>query len=186
MTRYLSCVLVCTALTSGAVNSQTAPRWLLGRDSRLTFIAIQQGAAFEGRFADFRADVQFDGDQLDTSRLTVTVETASVDTQYVDRDELLRASEFFNVVQWPEARFEARSFTALGGDDYEAAGQLTIRDQTHPLAVPFTFSVNGERAQLVGEVVIPRLRYGVGQGEWADITAIGADVRVRFSLELLR
>jgi len=177
---------MCAALAAAAANSQTAPRWLVGRDSQLTFIAIQQGAAFEGRFTDFTADIQFAGNQLDTSHLIVTVETTSVDTQYRDRDELLRTPEFFSVMRWPEARFEARRFTALGGDDYEAAGQLTIRDQTHALTVPFTFSADAQSAELSGEVVVPRLLYGIGQGEWADTTAIGADVRVRFSLKLLR
>jgi len=166
--------------------AQTAPRWLAGRDSTLTFIATQQGAAFEGQFETFEADVQFAPDQLDASRIAVTVDTGSVNTRHADRDEALRAPEFFNVMRWPQARFEATEFLALGNDQFQASGQLTIRDQSHPINVPFTFRTTGDGAEMAGEVVVPRLIYGVGQGEWADTTWIGANVRVLFTLKLLR
>jgi polyisoprenoid-binding protein YceI len=186
MIRQLRLLLSFTPFLAFAVNAQTAPRWLIGNDSTLSFIAIQQGAAFEGRFEDFEGEIQFAADQLATSHLLVTVDTGSVDTDYAERDDVLRAAEFFDVMRWPEARFEARSFRALGGDAYEASGELTLRDQTHPLTVPFSFQDEGDQARLTGEVVVPRLRFGIGQGEWADTTWIGADVRVRFALTLLR
>jgi len=166
--------------------AQTAPRWLAGRDSTLTFIATQQGAAFEGQFEQFEADIQFAPDQLDSSSIVVTVDTGSVNTRYADRDEALRAPEFFNVMRWPEARFEATEFVALGNDQFQASGQLTIRDQSHPINVPFTFRTVDGGAEMTGEVVVPRLLYGVGQGEWADTTWIGANVRVLFRVKLLR
>lgn len=171
---------------SHAVGAQTAPRWLVGRDSTLTFIATQQGAAFEGRFQEFDAEVRFAPDQVEASLIAVTVDTGSVDTLNTERDEALRAPEFFDVMRWPEAEFRATEFQALGNDDFQATGTLTIRDQTQPIVVPFSFRETGNGAELTGEVNVPRLSFGVGQGEWADTTWIGANVRVLFRISLLR
>ena len=74
----------------------------------------------------------------------------------------------------------------MGGDAQEASGELTLRAQSNPLVVPFSFVTDGKNARLTGEVVVPRLRFGVGQGEWADTIWIGPNVEVRFTLSLLR
>ena len=186
MRRSLGVLVAGASLLTAVAHAQAPPRWIVMDDSTLTFIAIQQRAAFEGRFEKFQAVIEFAADQLATSHFLVTVDTGSVNTDYADRDEVLRDAPFFDVMRWPEARFEARSFRALGGDAYEASGELTLRDQSHPLVVPFSFVTDGEHAQLTGEVVVPRLRFGIGQGEWADTTWIGPDVTVRFTLDLLR
>jgi len=179
------CAIV-ALVASGFAAAQTAPRWFVGNGSTLTFIAIQEGAAFEGRFNEFDIDIQFAPDQLAASHLTVAVDTGSVDTMLSARDEALRAPEFFDVIQWPVARFEANSFTALGGSSYQASGLLTIRDQSHPVEIPFEYIDTPAGATLSGELVVPRLRFGVGLGEWADTRVIGADVRVLFHIELMR
>ena len=187
MSRVLAVVALALAAVAQLAEAQTAPRWLAERDSTLTFIATQQGAAFEGLFESFEADVRFAPDQLDASSIAVTVDTGSVNTRLADRDEALRAPEFFDVMRWPEARFEATEFIALGNDQYQATGELTIRDQSRAINVPFVFRATGDsRAQMTGEVNVPRLSFGVGQGEWADTTWIGANVRVLFTINLLR
>ena len=180
-----SCAIV-VLLTANITLAQTAPRWFVGDGSTLTFIALQEGAAFEGRFEEFQIDIQFSPDQLAASHLTVSVDTGSVDTMLAARDEALRAPEFFDAMQWPVARFEASSFTSLGGSSYEAAGQLTIRDQTHSIAIPFEYADTPAGPVLHGELVIPRLLFGIGLGEWSDTRIIGADVRVLFDLQLVR
>jgi len=171
-------------LLAVGTDARSAEHWQLDADSRLAFEAIQQGAAFEGRFETFAADIEFSPDDLANSHWQVTVDTGSVNTEYSDRDEVLRDEPFFGVMRWPEARFEADQFRELGGDVYEASGRLTLRDQTHPLKFQFTFARSGTTAQLDGEVVVSRLEFGVGQGEWSDTTWIGADVTVRFDVRL--
>lgn len=183
--RKLTALFALPVLVSAA-QAQTAPPWIVGDASTLTFVAIQQGAPFEGRFERFSVELEFAPDALQSSRLVVTVELGSVDTRYADRDEVLRAPEFFDVARWPAGRFVAREFSPIGDHRFEAAGELTIRDETHPFVVPFEFVADGTQASLTGQVVLPRLRFGIGQGEWADTTWIGADVNVRFDLRLQR
>jgi polyisoprenoid-binding protein YceI len=182
----LSWVAASLLLAAPLPGRAQAPAWRAAEDSRLGFTATQQGAPFDGEFETFRAQVRFSANDLEGSRFTVTVDVASVDTQNAERDETLRGAEFFWADRWPQARFEASEFRRVNDSDYEALGKLTIRDQTHSLTLPFTFSSAGSTAELSGKVSISRLRYGVGQGDWADTRWIGDQVEVSYRLQLSR
>jgi polyisoprenoid-binding protein YceI len=154
--------------------------------SRLLFTATQAGADFEGRFARFAPKIQFDPADLAGSRFDVEIDTRSADTQDQDRDTALASDDFFATGRWPSAHFVATSFAARGAGKYEARGQLTIRDVTREVLLPFSFSpaADGHHARLTGGTTIHRLDFGVGQGEWTDTKWVGNDVRIRFELEL--
>jgi polyisoprenoid-binding protein YceI len=156
--------------------------------SRLTFAAVQAGARFEGRFATFDPQIDFDAAHLSASRFVVTVATGSADTRDKERDETLRGKDFFDATRWPEARFETTAITSSGNGRFEAQGKLTIRDVTRPVRLEFTFTpaADGRTARLTGSTTIQRLDFGVGQGEWADTSWVGNAVDIRFDLALTR
>ena len=156
--------------------------------SQLTFTAVQAGARFDGRFATFDPQIDFDAANLASSRFVVTVTTASADTRDKERDETLRGKDFFDVSRFPQARFATTGFTAAAKGRFEAQGKLTIRDVTRPVRLPFTFVVaaDGRSARLVGSTTVERLDFGVGQGEWNDTTWVGNAVEIRFDLALIR
>ncbi len=156
--------------------------------SRLGFEGTLGGGGFEGQFTRFRAGIDFDPNDLPRSRFRVEVDLASADTKDAERDGALRGPEFFATGRWPVARFETTGFRALGGDRYEARGNLALRDRTREVVVAFRFtpSPDGRSASLDGGTVVNRLEFGVGQGEWQDTTWLADAVRVRFALMLTR
>jgi polyisoprenoid-binding protein YceI len=178
-------IVTSTLLYMANTSLAQAPPWNLAAGSTLQFAATQQGAEFGGRFDSFAAEIQFEPAELASSHFLVTVAITSVNTDNGERDDALRSSDLFDASRWPEARFEAAEFRAVGDDRFEALGSLTIRDQTHPLVLPFNFTREGTRGTLRGEVTISRLDYGVGQGEWADTQWIGERVKVRYVLALV-
>jgi len=179
-TLALPALLVATLSAS----AQTAPAWRVTETSWLGFRAIQQDAEFEGRFDRFDAEIAFDPSALGGSRFYVTVHMASVNTGYGERDDELRRPDLFDVQRFPEALFVAEDFHHLGEDSYEALGELTMRDQTRVLTLPFRYTRDGDAATLTGGVTISRLDYGVGQGDWADTRWVGEDVTIEFNLAL--
>ncbi len=164
-----------------------ASLWQIDQASTLGFLAKQQGAPVEGKFERFSARIDFDPSQLATSVIEVTIDTGSVSTGHKDRDQTLRSAAFFDTAQFPEARFVSRSITAAGQDRYKAKGELTIRDVTKDVVLPFTLTVAtgagpAEQAEAAGELLIKRLDYGVGQGEWASTGTIADEVAIKLAI----
>ena len=150
-----------------------AGRYAQAPGSTLTFAGSYQGEGFSGRFPGFRTSLSFDPKQLATSRLDVTIPIATVTTGVEDYDSELRGSAFFDSARFPQARYTATRFRALGGNRYAADGTLSLRGISKPVTLTFTWTP-GARPVLNGKASVPRLAFGVGSGEWAD-TALLAD-----------
>jgi polyisoprenoid-binding protein YceI len=177
-------------LTGAASSGQADESWMIEEGSAIRFTAKQQNAPVEGGFEDFSADITFDPGALDASSIAVTIAVESVTTGHKDRDATLRSAAFFDAETWPEARFSSSSIAALGDGRYEAAGELTIRDVTKPVTLPFTLEItpdpeNAGRLHATGggEVAISRLDYGVGQGEWASTATVADEVVIAIEIE---
>ena len=165
------------------IGAALAANWrIVPEQSRLGFAATQAGTSFEGTFRRFTAEVRFDAADLSSSRAVVVIDMASAETGNLERDVALQGSDWFAVSRFPQARFETRSFRNVGADRFEADADLTIRDVTRPVTVPFTLRpvADGVRAQ--GEVTIDRSVWGVGQGQWASEQWVRHAVTVRFDL----
>jgi polyisoprenoid-binding protein YceI len=50
----------------------------------------------------------------------------------------------------------------------------------------FTLTIDGDRAHASGSTQLDRSAFGVGSGEWAATTEIGADVAVKFDFSANR
>jgi polyisoprenoid-binding protein YceI len=67
-----------------------------------------------------------------------TIDVASVNTNQKDRDNHLRTSDFFLVDEHPTATFTSTA-TKIDGDDFELAGELTLRGVTKPVTLTGEF-----------------------------------------------
>jgi polyisoprenoid-binding protein YceI len=165
------------------IGAALAANWRIAPEqSRLGFAATQAGSPFEGAFRRFAAEISFDAADLASSRAVVVIEMASAETGNLERDVALQGSDWFAVSRFPQARFETRGFRGLGNDRFEADADLTIRDVTRPVTVPFTLRPDPDGVRARGEVAINRTAWGVGQGQWASEQWIPHAVTVRFDL----
>lgn len=80
-----------------------------------------------GRFDTWKGTLEFDPDRATQSRVHVDITAASVDTREPQRDAHLRSPEFFDVERHPTITFETTEIERHTLDDYEVAGNLTIR-----------------------------------------------------------
>jgi polyisoprenoid-binding protein YceI len=166
-----------------------AASWTPEEGSALRFEAYQQGAAVEGRFERFDAAIELDPDDLAQARIAVDIDTASIATGHKDRDTILRAPDLLDVARWPSARFASERIEHLGGVDYRALGQLTIRDVQQDVVLPFTLTISDHpgdpgllQGDAQGELTISRLAFGVGQGQWASTAMVGEEVVIRIEI----
>ncbi len=152
--------------------------------STLKFSGVQAGAAFEGVFQKFNANIQFDPMDLATSRFDVTIDLKSVNSKDKDRDGMLQGPDFFDVKRWPTGHYIADKFSDKGGGKFAATGKLTLRDVTKDVPIEFTFQPDAAGGLLKGTAQLKRLDFGVGQGEWKDTSWVGNDVKIQFQLRL--
>jgi polyisoprenoid-binding protein YceI len=159
--------------------------------SSVGFLGTQQGTRFNGRFETFAAEIDFDPNSPAAGKVVGIVQTESVNTRDHDRDSALLDRDWFNAAEFPEARFESASIEPAGDGSYQAAGQLTLKGQTKPAVLKFTFSpgetssAQPTTAQFAGSMVVNRFDFNVGEG-WNDTSWVAQDVTVEIKLDLKR
>ncbi|MDR7097955.1 polyisoprenoid-binding protein YceI [Lysobacter niabensis] len=167
-----------------AASPVVAADYVQAPGSTLAFAGTYEGEAFTGRFPGFVTRFSFDPAQLANAKLDVTIPLATASTGNSDYDGEMRGSSFFNVAKFPQARYTATSFRALGGNNFAADGTLNLRGVSKPVTLTFTWTP-GAQPVLSGKALVKRLDFGVGQGDWAETdlvpNAIAVSTKVIFA-----
>lgn len=152
--------------------------------SNILFKCKHLGVSYQwGRFDKFEGSFTL-AEKETESKVSITVDAESVDTNSKDRDDHLRGPDFFNVKQFPEMTFESTEVEAKEGDVFTITGDLTLHGETKSI----TFDVEkvgeqetrmGQRAGFEGSFVIDRMDYGVKAYE----KMLGHDVTMHFAIE---
>jgi polyisoprenoid-binding protein YceI len=126
----------------------------------------------QGQFKNVSGHIQYDPARPQDSRVDVTVQTASLDTNNATRDGVLRSDDFFDVQRYPTMRFVSRRVEARPDRTLAVSGDLTIHGVTRPIDV--VVAVNGVNAiEHVGRLAgfettfhIDRRAFGVNGTRW--------------------
>ena len=92
-----------------------------------------------GQFQDFEGSFVFDEADVTKSTLSVTVQTASVDTDHEARDNHLRSPDFFNAAEFPEMTFKSTAIEKTGESTGKITGDLTLLGTTKPVTLDVRF-----------------------------------------------
>ncbi len=180
-------LLPCTA-----ISQDTLPHWkILPDKSSIEWTAIYAGKEIKGTFPDFSSDIIFSPDHLDASKVGIKIVIENLKSSDKDAQDSLLSLDWFAVSKFPIATFETTAFRHIKDDNYEADGNLTIRDKTVKITLPFTlkFFEDGDTApstryaRVTGETIIKRVDFGVGQGDWQKTDVIANDVKVSVKIE---
>ena len=85
-------------------------------------------SSVEGRFNSFSGEIVVPA-RVEESKLTASIDTASVDTGIAQRDEHLRSADFFDAEKFPKMTFLAKK-VAMDGNALKITGDLTIKGIT--------------------------------------------------------
>jgi polyisoprenoid-binding protein YceI len=141
-----------------------------------------------GAFNEIEGTGHFDPANPEASSVSVTIQTASVDTRNGDRDAHLRSADFFDSDTYPTMTFVSTNVQSTGTDTFDITGDLTIKDVTRP--VTFATELSGPsidpwgntRVGLEGSAVVNRKDWGL---TWnAALEAGGVLVSEKVTLEL--
>jgi len=149
--------------------------------SSLGFAGVAEGAAFEGTFGKWEAQIAFDPANLGASDVTVTIDMSTADSGDPNRDTPLLDKEWFAVAMFPTATFEADAITSTGSGAYLAEGTLTIRGHAEKVSLPFTLAIEGDTAMMQGSVAVDRSKFSIGKGTWQD-KSVSSEIQVKVSI----
>ena len=88
-----------------------------------------------GRFNDFHGTFSYDENSPASSKVEVTIDPASVDSNHAERDKHLRGDDFLDVKEFPTARFVSTSFEQQSGKMATLQGKLTLHGVTRPITI---------------------------------------------------
>ncbi|MBS4097717.1 MAG: YceI family protein [Sulfuricella sp.] len=150
--------------------------------SAVTFVSKQMNVPVEGKFRKFAAQLNFDPAKPEAAHAQIDIELASIDAGSNEANDEVKSKAWFNVKEFPAARFVSAGLKALGGGRFEATGKLTIKGRSRDVTAPFTFKQEGANAVLDGAFTLKRLQYGIGEGMWSDTDTVADDVQIRFHI----
>jgi polyisoprenoid-binding protein YceI len=88
-----------------------------------------------GAFGAWEATAELDASDLTKSKVTATIDVASIDTKEEKRDAHLRSADFFDADKHPKITFTSKRIAAKGKDTFEVVGDLTIRGNTREVVL---------------------------------------------------
>ncbi len=91
----------------------------------------------KGEFKNFAAEIN--GEDLETSTVKATIDSASIYTNNEDRDNHLKSADFFDVEKHNEITFVSTSFKKEKADNYSLTGKLTIKGVSKEITLQVEF-----------------------------------------------
>ena len=150
--------------------------------SAITFVSKQMNVPVEGKFGRFSVQLVFDAAKPNEGRVQVELDLASIDTGSEEANDEVKGKGWFDVKNYPTARFVSSAVKSLGPGRYELAGKLTIKGRTRDVVAPFTLKPAGQGAVFDGAFVLKRLDYAIGEGVWSDTDTVANEVQVKFRI----
>jgi polyisoprenoid-binding protein YceI len=146
-----------------------------------------------GRFEDFTGTIKYDPQNPGGSSVEFTVQVTSIDTANSDRDNHLRAPDFFDAQKFPTWTFVSNKVARKDANTLDVTGDLTIKGVTKRVTLPIQVlgtakTPRGEKAGFETSFTIDRKDYGI---EWNRVLdtggpMLGNDVKITISIEANR
>lgn len=142
-----------------------------------------------GLFRKVQGHVSFDDAKPEASSVTITIDTASIDTVHGQRDADLRSAAWLDAENNPHITFVSTAVRRVDDRRFVISGNLSIRGKTLPVDFDTELTNRAENPFLkvpmvgfVGKARIRRSDFGMTQYP----AVIADEVELNIALELLR
>ena len=180
MKLFLSCF--CFAwLYAGLAMAE--PYAVIQDQSRIEFQGTHAGQKFIGTFDDWKADIDFDKDAPEKSKVEIIIDMTSASTGNALYDGTLPQPDWFNTAEYPQAVFTTTSIQNLAPGQYRAEGQLTIKDKTAPVAFEFTLDdQNAASTRMQADLSLDRLAFDIGSKSDPNAEWVSKDMKITINI----
>ncbi len=155
--------------------------------SKLAYSVDFEQLPINGLFEQFLVVYKTAADET-PQQLTVTVDIGSANMRNSDINEAIRDIDWFDISRYPQATFTSNLIEKGPDGNFVANGKLQLKGVTQPVNVPFTWQPVAGRPgvmAMTGHVILNRLDFLIGTGDWASGDEIGLTVSVDFAVRLI-
>ncbi len=129
-------IALLTALTLFLPGIATAATWHIDPDhSTIGFQVRKLMFTVNGDFARYTSDFEIQEKDLTSSRASVTIDVASIDTHDAKRDEHLRSPDYFDVARYPTMTFVTTKVLRSADRHFLVIGDLALHGVTREVAL---------------------------------------------------
>lgn len=147
-----------------------------------------------GSFKNFNVSVETNGEDFSTAAVRASVDVNSVYTNNEQRDQHLRASDFFEADKYPQFAFQSTQVEKKDEENFLIHGNLTMKGVTKPVALTAEFAGvtkdpwGGQRAGFTISAKLNRTEWGInfnGVLETGGLV-LGEDVKLLGEIQLVK
>src|SRR6185436_18408890 len=140
-------------------------------NSKIDFTASKVTRSHEGSFKQFTGKIELAANDIPASRVTIDINTGSVETDTPDLTAHLKTPDFFDVAKYPKATFTSTKIerdSSGSANAYVVTGNLDLHGQSKSITFPATIEVTPDSATLNAEFAINRKDFGIVYAGKAD------------------
>jgi len=149
----------------------------------------------KGSFEKFTGTIDINDKDITKSKVEVTIDTASINTNVQKRDEHLRSADFFDVAKYPSMTFVSKKVAKAGKDNLKVTGDLTLHGVTRevvldvePLAMESKDPWGNLRRGTPATTKINRKDFGLVWNKALETggVAVGEEVLITLEIEMIK
>jgi len=130
--------------------------------SSIKFTIKNFGFETGGSFTGLQGTISFDPADVKKDSFDLSVDASTINTDNNMRDSHLRKEEYFDVGKYPRIRFVSSSVSVDKNAHFTVTGQLTIKNTTKEISIPFTATPKDGGYLFTGMFKLNRRDYQVG------------------------
>jgi polyisoprenoid-binding protein YceI len=146
-------------------------------DVKINFHLTVEGT--KGTFGGLETVFEFDKSNFSKSKITANIDVNTLNTNNKKRDEHLKSEDFFEAKKYPKIIFTSKEFSKTD-KGYIVKGDLTMKNVTKPIEVPFTFEDSGNKAIFKGIMNVYPSEFGVMKDKKGDKEKVEISIEVPF------
>lgn len=185
MNKYLLNLTTATLIVAmGISSSANAEQKLVPAQSEISFTSKQMGVPVSGSFKKFDAQIAFDPKKPELTKVSFSVDLLSADIGNPETEKELKKPGWFDSLKMPAAIFTSSGVKSLGGGKFEFSGKLAIKGVSQNIVVPVTLTQANGTTRVIGNFILKRLDFKIGDGDWNDVSLVANEVIVNIKLSV--
>ena len=177
MKKTLITTTLATSLLASSLFAALAPNTAFSADYKVDVKGAHASVQFKikhlgyswllGRFNTFDGDFSYDDKSPNNAKISIEIDTKSIDSNHAERDKHLKSKDFLNVSSFPKATFISNNIKFSDDENAIVTGEFTLKGVTNTISFPVVKIGEGQdpwgghRAGFSGTTSLKLADYGI-------------------------